>query len=77
MFDAGLRAEAPGQGARSARTLPEDTHHLTRRCCAPLPVRSVLLKDSFVESFPPRDRAFMRQFVETQLFSVYSDAILA
>jgi hypothetical protein len=35
----------------------------------------VLLKDSFTESFPPRDRAFMRQFAETQMFSVYCDAV--
>ena len=32
--------------------------------------------DSFVESFPPRDRPFMRQFAETQMFSVYTDAVL-
>lgn len=44
------------------------------RCVAP--PRSVLLKDSFVESFPPRDRPFMRQFAETQMFSVYCDAVI-
>ena len=38
--------------------------------------RSVLLKDSFVDSFPPRDRPFMRQFAETQMFSVYTDAVI-
>jgi DENN (AEX-3) domain len=37
---------------------------------------SVLLKDSFLDSFPPRDRAFMRQFAETQMFSVYCDSVL-
>ena len=50
-----------------------------RPCLArspPPPARSVLLKDSFVESFPPRDRPFMRQFAETQMFSVYTDAVL-
>ncbi|GAB4820093.1 hypothetical protein N2152v2_007139 [Parachlorella kessleri] len=36
---------------------------------------SVLLKDSFIDSFPPRDRAFIRQFAETQMFSVYCDAV--
>lgn len=41
-----------------------------------LPLHSVLLKDSFVESFPPRDRPFMRQFAETQMFSVYCDAAI-
>ena len=48
-------------------------------CCLPPPlppIRSVLLKDSFVDSFPPRDRPFMRQFAETQMFSVYTDAVL-
>lgn len=37
---------------------------------------SLLLKDSLVESFPPRDRTFVKQFVETQMFSVYCDAVL-
>lgn len=37
---------------------------------------SVLMKDSFVESFPPRDKPFMRQFAETQMFAVYCDAVL-
>ena len=51
---------------RPPRTAPPPPH----------PARSVLLKDSFVESFPPRDRPFMRQFAETQMFSVYTDAVL-
>ena len=37
---------------------------------------SVLLKESFLESFPARDRTFMRQFAETQMFSVYCDSVL-
>lgn len=37
---------------------------------------SVLLKEPFVDSFSSRDKAFMRQFVETQMFSVYCDAVL-
>lgn len=37
---------------------------------------SLLLKDSFIESFPRIDRQFMRMFVETQMFSAYSDDIL-
>ena len=37
---------------------------------------SVLLKDSFVDSFAVKDRVFMRQFAETQMFSVYCDAVL-
>ena len=36
----------------------------------------MLLKESFVDSFPPRDRPFMRQFAETQMFAVYTDAVL-
>jgi hypothetical protein len=37
---------------------------------------SLLLKDSFIESFIPRDRLFIKQFVETQMFSVYSDSVI-
>eukprot|EP00884_Botryococcus_braunii_P008865 jgi/Botrbrau1/17980/Bobra.50_1s0069.1 len=37
---------------------------------------SLLLKDSFIESFAPRDRLFIKQFVETQMFSVYSDSVI-
>ncbi|XP_050251956.1 uncharacterized protein LOC126698629 isoform X1 [Quercus robur] len=38
---------------------------------------SLLLKDSFIDSFPSRDRPFMKQFVDTQLFSVLSDTHLS
>lgn len=37
---------------------------------------SLLLKESFIESFSVRDRPFMKQFVETQTFSVYSDSVM-
>ncbi len=37
---------------------------------------SLLLKDSFVESFGVRERIFMKQFVETQTFSVYCDTVI-
>lgn len=37
---------------------------------------SMLLKESFVDSFPAKDRPFFKEFVETQLFSVYSDTLL-
>jgi hypothetical protein len=37
---------------------------------------SVLLKESFIDSFPLRDRPFMHQFGETQMFSVYCDSVL-
>lgn len=37
---------------------------------------SVLMKDSFIESFLPRERPFLRQFVETQMFSEYVDAVI-
>jgi hypothetical protein len=36
----------------------------------------LLLKEALVDSFPPRDRPFMRAFAETQMFSVHSDAII-
>ena len=34
---------------------------------------SLLLKDSFIESFAAKERPFVKQFVETQLFSEYVD----
>ncbi|KAK3193332.1 hypothetical protein Dsin_024642 [Dipteronia sinensis] len=34
---------------------------------------SLLLKDSFIDSFPNRDRPFIKYWVDTQLFSVLSD----
>ncbi|KAL3532682.1 hypothetical protein ACH5RR_006203 [Cinchona calisaya] len=38
---------------------------------------SLLLRESFIESFPSRDRAFMKLFVDTQLFSVRTDFVLS
>ncbi|XP_010415945.1 PREDICTED: uncharacterized protein LOC104701884 [Camelina sativa] len=38
---------------------------------------SLLLKDSFIDSFPGRDRPFIKLFVDTQLFSVLSDSRLS
>ncbi|KAJ4968036.1 hypothetical protein NE237_014737 [Protea cynaroides] len=38
---------------------------------------SLLLKDSFIDSFPPRDQPFIKHFVDTQLFSVLSDSRLS
>ncbi|KAK7291804.1 hypothetical protein RIF29_07241 [Crotalaria pallida] len=38
---------------------------------------SLLLKESFIDSFPSRDRPFMKLFVDTQLFSVHTDLILS
>eukprot|EP00850_Spirogloea_muscicola_P018465 SM000169S02720 [mRNA] locus=s169:295030:300222:+ [translate_table: standard] len=38
---------------------------------------SLLLKDSFVDSFTPKDRPFIKLFVETQLFSVHCDTVLS
>ncbi|XP_074268698.1 uncharacterized protein LOC141592043 [Silene latifolia] len=38
---------------------------------------SLLLKDSFIDSFPGRDRSFIKLFVDTQMFSVLSDSRLA
>ena len=37
---------------------------------------SLLLKDSFIESFPQRERPFIKQFVETQIFSVFVDSVI-
>ncbi|KZV49441.1 hypothetical protein F511_13216 [Dorcoceras hygrometricum] len=38
---------------------------------------SILLKDSFIDSFPVRDQSFIELFVETQLFMVLSDSRLS
>ncbi|KAL2970986.1 hypothetical protein AAZX31_15G168700 [Glycine max] len=38
---------------------------------------SLLLKESFIDSFPYRDRPFMKLFVDTQLFSVHTDIVLS
>ncbi|KAL1350148.1 uncharacterized protein [Arachis hypogaea] len=35
---------------------------------------SLLLKETFIDSFPNRDQLFMKLFVDTQLFSVLSDS---
>ncbi|XP_068658413.1 uncharacterized protein [Aristolochia californica] len=38
---------------------------------------SLLLKESFIDSFQIRDRPFMKLFVDTQLFSVHTDLVLS
>ncbi|GAB2218080.1 hypothetical protein Droror1_Dr00001297 [Drosera rotundifolia] len=38
---------------------------------------SLLLKESFIDSFPVRDRSFMKLFIDTQLFSVHTDLVLS
>lgn len=38
---------------------------------------SLLLRESFIDSFPNRDRPFMKLFVDTQLFSVHTDLALS
>ncbi|KAL2470591.1 DENN (AEX-3) domain-containing protein [Abeliophyllum distichum] len=38
---------------------------------------SLLLKDSFIDSFPNKDRPFVKLFVDTQLFTVLSDSRLS
>ncbi|KAG4387915.1 hypothetical protein GLYMA_09G068800v4 [Glycine max] len=38
---------------------------------------SLLLKESFIDSFPYRDQPFMKLFVDTQLFSVHTDIVLS
>ncbi|XP_057438466.1 uncharacterized protein LOC130730467 isoform X2 [Lotus japonicus] len=38
---------------------------------------SLLLKDSFIDSFPIRDQPFIKLFVDTQLFTVLSDTRLS
>ncbi|XP_074350229.1 uncharacterized protein LOC141689749 isoform X3 [Apium graveolens] len=38
---------------------------------------SLLLKESFIESFSSRDRPFIRLFLETQMFSVHTDLVLS
>ncbi|XP_027353327.1 uncharacterized protein LOC113863806 [Abrus precatorius] len=38
---------------------------------------SLLFKDSFIDSFPSRDQAFVKLFVDTQLFTALSDSRLS
>lgn len=38
---------------------------------------SLLLKDSFIDSFPGKDRPFIKLFVDTQLFTVLTDSRLS
>lgn len=38
---------------------------------------SLLLKESFIDSFPSRDRPFMKLFIDTQMFSVHTDFVLS
>ncbi|XP_047307708.1 uncharacterized protein LOC124911290 [Impatiens glandulifera] len=38
---------------------------------------SLLLKESFIESFSSKDRPFMRLLLDTQLFSVHTDLVLS
>ncbi|KAL8258999.1 hypothetical protein R6Q59_026952 [Mikania micrantha] len=38
---------------------------------------SLLLKESYIDSFPCRDRQFIREFVDTQMFTVLSDTRLS
>lgn len=37
----------------------------------------LLMKEGLLESLPPRDRPFMRAFMETQMFCAHSDAVIA
>ncbi|XP_031267859.1 DENN domain-containing protein 1B-like [Pistacia vera] len=38
---------------------------------------SLLLKESFIDSYTSRERPFMKLFVDTQLFSVHTDLVLS
>lgn len=38
---------------------------------------SLLIKESYIDSFPYRDRPFIREFVDTQMFTVLSDTRLS
>uniref|UniRef100_A0ACD5ZCL1 Uncharacterized protein n=1 Tax=Avena sativa TaxID=4498 RepID=A0ACD5ZCL1_AVESA len=38
---------------------------------------SLILRESFIGSFPARDRPFMKLFLDTQLFSVHTDLVLS
>eukprot|EP00246_Nothoceros_aenigmaticus_P002656 TRINITY_DN13503_c0_g1_i1.p1 TRINITY_DN13503_c0_g1~~TRINITY_DN13503_c0_g1_i1.p1 ORF type:complete len:242 (+),score=32.19 TRINITY_DN13503_c0_g1_i1:27-728(+) len=38
---------------------------------------SLLLKESFIDSFASRDRSFIKLFADTQLFTVHTDAVLS
>lgn len=38
---------------------------------------ATLMKDSLLESTPYKDRPFVKTFIETQMFQVYSDHVMA
>ena len=76
------------QGPEGCCALPQILReHLEANLCANLSVHtatdvqtaehvSVLFKDSFLAQFEPKAREFMKEFVETQMFSVYTDTSL-
>ena len=37
---------------------------------------AVLLEDPYIDLFPSRDQAFVRQFMKTTMFSVYCDSVI-
>jgi len=37
---------------------------------------AVLLKDELIDSYVGRDRSFMKNFCETQLFTAFTDELL-
>lgn len=37
---------------------------------------SILLEESFIDSFPSKDRVFVKQFTETQMFKMYVDSVI-
>ena len=35
-----------------------------------------LMKDALIDSYSVKDRGFMREFAETQMFAVYTDSVV-
>ncbi|KXZ46762.1 hypothetical protein GPECTOR_41g727 [Gonium pectorale] len=82
-----LRSLTPAESAAAAAFLSATASHLSSLCGDLRPHvithvdatarTGVLMKDSLLEAVPPRDRPFVRQFLETQMFEVWSDELIS
>ena len=61
-------SDRPSRGTRSGRA-HADVNRASERV-------SILLKDSFAETFAKADRPFIRAFCETQMFDAFADDAL-
>ncbi|GLI61000.1 hypothetical protein VaNZ11_003258 [Volvox africanus] len=82
-----LRSLSSAEQAAASSFLSVLAHHLGSLCGDLRPHvitnvglskrTGVLMKESLLEVIPPKDKPFVRQLVETQMFSVWSDALIS